>query len=88
MKHLNSPSVKATDMVPELCAIFLCNIITFLKSNENMKNLNSSSVKVSDMAPEVYAISVSEDYSSHFILCNSGVNLLYTCLKSNTIIVN
>ena len=48
-----------------------------------MKNLSNSSVKASDMVPEVNAISISRNYSSRFILCNSGVNWLYTCLKSN-----
>ena len=48
-----------------------------------MKNLNKSCVKASDMVQEVRAISISEKYSSRFILCNSGGNWLCTCLKSN-----
>ena len=48
-----------------------------------MENLNNSSVNASDMVPEVSAISISQNYSSRFILCNSGVNWLYTCSKSN-----
>ena len=48
-----------------------------------LKNLISTSVKASDMVPEEYAIPISENCSWQFILCNSGVNWLYKCLKSN-----
>ena len=75
-------------MVPELyvskisaelfLAIFLSNsgvnsLYKCLKSNENMKNLNSSSVKASDMVLEECAMTILENYSWQFILCNSGV---------------
>ena len=48
-----------------------------------MKNLNNSLVKTSDMVPEVFVKSISKHYSWQFILCNSGVNLRYKCLKIN-----
>ena len=86
---LNSSSVKASDMVPELyvglisAELFLANFLSYsgvnkwykcLKSNENMENLNSSSVKASDMVPGVYVGPIFAELFLAIFLSNYGVN--------------